>query len=116
MEDKKSRTISWVLAKVNFGITAMILIFTLGWALFSLIMPRMEAAKREFWLLVCLYSFLGIPILISIVVGIFISIVDINHKKEKAKKAFLINLILALIWVSLVCWFFISAFKNYSTY
>ncbi len=106
MEEGK-RSISWLLAKINLGLTSLLFLIVLGWLIFSLVMNRVHVMKQEFWLLQLFYSIIGIYLLVPIFIGTLIGFFEFIFKKKKAaKKGFYINLVLLLYWYGFVLFVF----------
>jgi len=107
MEEKRDRALSLLFGKINLYLTSLLFLFVAGWLTFSLIMDRMDVAKREFRLLQTSYLIIGIYLLIPIIIGTSIGFFEfIFKKKEAAKKGFYINLALLTFWTLFLIWSF----------
>ncbi len=111
MKEGKSRSISWLLANINLTLTSLLFLLVIGWLVFSLVMNRMAVAKREFWLLLGLYSILGVILWISTAIGTLLGLIELVYKKLTTKISFYINLTLSLFWASFLIWSFILIYK-----
>ncbi len=103
MEEKKKRSIGWLLGRINLIITLLILVpyFALygrAWYISWTTGTSLSGEVGGGALLITLISFFNTPLLISILSGAITAVVEIIHKKKHSMDGLMLNLVSGLLW------------------